>query len=478
MSFIRLDNTEVTRSSIIERMIMFYKERYGEDLTEVCDLADGSEMRTLLESIAVEIYDLYYQDDVSCRQAFVKTAVGYYLDMKGCEFHLTRSPSAQSTGYLNFSFKSGPITVDYTIPQGLMVLDRKTGNEYYTTSSMDIKAGELEVDVPAISVLEGLDYNCETGRLTAFKNMSQVRGDLQVTNKTAFTGGRNAESDEHFRQRILEAMKSEAFGTVQSYTNALENIEGIHDVAFINPKDVTDHLVGGKRCTACTRVCYINSSNKTKINNNESTNNTNKPVDYESADEDMLFKVTNYFTNQDNLVIGHSFHVSACNCRRLYFKIEAYTSLSNIDTDEIMKALRTYFDGGTYGGMIYPGLGIGEAVRMYGLIDVLERVPGIEQVVNILNINYRTTYPENAKWEQLGNETDWVWTDSMGFTYRKATKDGKPSAQWGERRFRTLTVPVNYVAYLDSMKNSSQDSNSPDILFESIGTVPPTERGN
>ena len=41
MSFIRLDNTEVTRSSIIERMIMFYKERYGEDLTEVYVVKKG-----------------------------------------------------------------------------------------------------------------------------------------------------------------------------------------------------------------------------------------------------------------------------------------------------------------------------------------------------------------------------------------------------------------------------------------------------
>ena len=55
-SFYTIDGAEVNRGTLVQRMIDYYNSKYPD--TQITDFNEGSEIRNLLESIAVDIYHL------------------------------------------------------------------------------------------------------------------------------------------------------------------------------------------------------------------------------------------------------------------------------------------------------------------------------------------------------------------------------------------------------------------------------------
>ncbi|WP_455644816.1 baseplate J/gp47 family protein [Methanosphaera sp.] len=428
------DGTTIDRSQKVIKLINYYQEMYGENLTDICDLSMGSEMRTLLESFTVETTDIEYQLYQLFKQTFTKYSTGYYLDLKACEQKINRKQGTVATGEVTFSL---PVTLtsDYTIPRGTIILSRKKGYEYILASDVTILANSYTANGTVYSKLIGSEYNTEAGTLTAFEDIRAVRRDLQVTNDGKISGGTDTESDDDLRERVLNAKKERANGTLTAYKNLIESIEGVHDAAFINPNNVSNHYKVEKdsegneqqvKCTDCTRVIYVNGTTKPALNS-------------------VVTSVEDVMTHQDNIILGHEFHIQPATVHYKYFDVSVYNTGSIVSETDVLSAINTYFDGGTIGERTFPGLDIGENIRKSQMINAIEEIPEVEQVESIHELTYNTSIPSSlSSWNKVSSD-EYTYNGDYNFVY---TRSASTTNYWGTRNFDSINIPDYVVGCL------------------------------
>ncbi len=182
-------------------------------------LWEQSETFRRFEAIASELFALSCFANRNLVQSFPQSATGEYLDAHAAIRGVTRKPANEAEGTLTFSI-SEPSDGDIEIPEGT-VCSVKTNPflQFKTTQAAVIEAGNLSADCPAVSLEKGSRYNVKRGAVTVMVNAPV--GVSAVTNSTAFSGGKDAESDSHLRQRVLSH-----YGIIQNGINAssIENL--------------------------------------------------------------------------------------------------------------------------------------------------------------------------------------------------------------------------------------------------------------
>lgn len=423
------DGSTINRSNKLQELINYYNEAYGTNLSDICDLSEGSEIRTFLESFIVESMDIERQMYALFEQTFTKYATGYFLDLKACEQKISRKQGNVATGTVTFTL-SETQTEDYTIPQGTVILHRQTGNEYILSSDVTIQKDTYSADGIVYSRLLGSEYNAEPDTLTAFEDIISVPSNLEVTNNAAITEGESVETDDSLRERIYNARRERANGTITAYTNMLLALEGVHDVSFVNPSRMTNHYktvvnadgtTSNVHCTDCTRVILVNDENS-------------KP-----CRQSVLENVENVMTNQDNIIIGHMFHVQPATVASRCFDVTLYYSDSRVYEKDVVDAITAYFDGGVVGTRNFTGLNIGEDIRKSKMITAIEEVPGVDQVESIVLTRYNKDLPTNIKYWTKNSATDYSYQDTDGFVYHRGTSQSSIN-RWGSRNFNTIPV--------------------------------------
>lgn len=430
----KVDGTTITRSGIVNQSITYYNQAYNENLTDICDFSEGSEIRTLHESIAVELFAFYKDAYNLALKKFINTATGQYLDMIGCEHHLTRKKSQIATGSVTFTLHE-TLGTNYTIPKDTIILGRGTGYEYVLEQNVTIAANTLTADGTVHSKVTGSRYNSLSNTLTAFKNIEGIPKPVTVTNNSPITGGVDAETDTDFRTRILASKKERTYGTISTYTNLiLDNVTEVHDVQFVahTDKNIPKHYKSdGTICTDCTRIIIVNA--------------TSKP-----CPDDVLEEVQELMTLQDNLVVGHVFHVQGVTVIPLYLSITCYVE-TFIDVDVLVDHIQAFMDGDTIetktGTQDYVGLNISQTLTKSRLIDVIEDVVGVTQVESIHRLKYNTSIPADiTKWTKNGTSgTSYSYEDSDGYTYTRSSTKTDSINYWGEKNFNNLTLPKGRV---------------------------------
>lgn len=467
----------ITRASLLEDAISYYQEAYQNKFTDVCDFSIGSEIRTLHESFLVELFSLYKEMFRNAKMKFVLDSSGQYLDRLGCEFHLQRQRAKSATGSVTFSINE-TFGKNIIIPAGTIILARDTGFEYVLTENVTITGVSTPTNGLVESKLQGERYNAKPHTLTAFQSLHAIHRTIKVTNNGAITGGRDMESDDDFRTRILKAKRETSWGTQSSYENAIiENVfgddYGVHDVQFVDPnelkKDETlpPHYVAGTNweslvdkdfsvrqkyyCTQCTRVLFVNGNMK-------------------PCTEKLLQAVEYYMTQQNNLVIGHNFHVQSADVIYVYFGMELYVD-SSINEDTIYAHLTAFFDGGYVegknGSVVYPGLDINEKVSKNSLLDVLENIPGIHQVGSLHLLRYEPNLNLNDyAWVDYHDNT-YGFTDDDGYTFTRRTVAPEIYDYWGWKNFSEIGCGKGQVLAVGD--KSTVDPNSTSIF--NISTI-------
>ena len=84
-------------------MIEYFNDLLGMDATSITDFNEGSEIRNLLESIAVDVYHLEKDNYENSRIAFIQYAYGQWLDLHGEEWECKRDLGSNSWGELEFT---------------------------------------------------------------------------------------------------------------------------------------------------------------------------------------------------------------------------------------------------------------------------------------------------------------------------------------------------------------------------------------
>lgn len=184
-------------------------------------LIEGGDMSLRLWALAGEIFTLEAQTDFVARQSFPQTATGEYLDKHAEIRALSRTGAKKSVGTLRF-YLDREREADVEVPAGVVCMSAAEA-QFVTTESGTIEAGATWCDVRAEASEAGSGGNVPAGSVR-YCALSPA-GVAGVTNPAAFAGGRDAESDDALRQRVLSSYHSLPNGANRAYyeSKVLEN---------------------------------------------------------------------------------------------------------------------------------------------------------------------------------------------------------------------------------------------------------------
>ena len=213
-----------TTQEIYEAMRQAMAERAGAAPDESCELA------VRLYAAAAQIESLYAYADWSRKQCFPQTASGEYLDLHAGLHGLTRDAAICARGTLIVGLDhvlDAPLTVPagtrFCIPGGVF---------YRLDEDCRIPAGLAENEAAAVCLTPGPVGNAAPGEVCGLVEAPTYV--TSVRNPLAFTGGTEAESDEHLRQRILSACRRLPNGANAAwYEAAALSVPGITSAAAI-----------------------------------------------------------------------------------------------------------------------------------------------------------------------------------------------------------------------------------------------------
>lgn len=221
---------------ILKRMEEAYERESGHRAEDVSDTG------LRLKVLAGELYRLRAEIAWVARQAFPDTAAGEWLDRHGDQRGVPRREAESAAGKITFT-RYLPLSFDLTIPKGTVCASSgESPVEYETTEDRVLAAGELSVEAPARAVVSGAAGNAAAGVINTL--VSPVTGINYISNRSAFTGGREREGDEDYRPRVLAAYGDLPNGTNSAfYRDAALRWEGI-SAAGVVPRENGAGTVG------------------------------------------------------------------------------------------------------------------------------------------------------------------------------------------------------------------------------------------
>jgi len=196
-----------TYEAILQRMQTVYREAMGVPAEDATDI--GIRLKILAGEVhALQAYLQYIE-----QQAFPQTAVGDGLDRHAAQRGLTRRGACPARGELTFS-RAAALLYDLEIPAGVVCCTAgEDPMEYVTCAPCVLPAGRLSVNVEAEATVPGQGGNAAAGTVCVLSTVPN--GVEAVTNAAPFTGGRNEETDEALRARLLAA-----YSVLPNSTNA------------------------------------------------------------------------------------------------------------------------------------------------------------------------------------------------------------------------------------------------------------------
>jgi uncharacterized phage protein gp47/JayE len=202
--------------------------------TPVTDLNVGSVVRTLVETVGLELALAYQQLDLVYRSAFVGTASGGSLDEVVELVGVTRTPGGAPAVTLTFTRAAGAgASARLTVPAGTVVTDVK-GNRYLTADDLDLEPGETNRTVTAFGESAATPV-AAAGALTRLE--VAISGIASVGNdKPAFVLD-SPESDDDLRRRARRALHGAVRGTLDALVSAVEGVTGVRRVSATEPVD-------------------------------------------------------------------------------------------------------------------------------------------------------------------------------------------------------------------------------------------------
>jgi uncharacterized phage protein gp47/JayE len=197
------------------------------DPVPLTDVNIGSVIRTVLETIGVEMALTYQQLEHVYKSAFLETAETDALDRVVALVGVQRTPGGRPVAKLRFTRRPGT-QGEVFIASGTPVTDDK-GNRYVTIASATMDPGESTREVTAFGDSTG---TAEVEKDTLRFLEIAIAGISEVTNPDPARRLTAPESDDQLRVRARGAMRSTMRGTVDAIRFGLLAIEGVKDVTI------------------------------------------------------------------------------------------------------------------------------------------------------------------------------------------------------------------------------------------------------
>lgn len=208
------------------------------DPVPLTDISVGSVVRTILETIGIELALAYQQLDQVYKSAFIDTAEGDSLDRVVALVGVERMRGGHPVAKLRFTRAPGA-GGNVTIPPGTPVTDAK-GNRYLTVVEVTMETGETTREVLAAGE-SATTTEAEANTLTLLE--VAIGGISTVTNPEPARKLTNDESDADVRLRVRGALRGTMRGTPDAIRNGVLAIEGVKDVTVSeNPGKVAGEI--------------------------------------------------------------------------------------------------------------------------------------------------------------------------------------------------------------------------------------------
>lgn len=213
-----------TYDDILNGMKEKYRALTGADPDKASDI--GVRMSVL----AGEIFSLQTEVAWLKLQMFPDSAVGEYLDLHAQSRGLSRKQGSKAVGVITFATDNTEGQI--TIPQGTVcAASGSYPQRFITTAEAVISSGESSVDVAAEAVAVGAGGNVLADTICVI--VTSVAGISGVSNQ-AFSGGRDVETDEQLRARIIDTFSNISNGTNKAfYIKSAMEVNGVTAVGVI-----------------------------------------------------------------------------------------------------------------------------------------------------------------------------------------------------------------------------------------------------
>ena len=212
---------------ILNRMVEKYEELSGFYINPESDIM------IRLKVLAGEIYNSTTACEFLKRQMFVLTASGEYLEKHAFARGLYRKLAVKAQGEVTF-YRSIPASTDVVIPKGTVVSTAGPQiRQFVTKETATITENTGSVTVKAEAVEGGASYNVIKDTVSVL--VTPPAGVTGVKNQMAFSGGRDEESDEELRERVLYSYRDISNGTNAVYYKRLaESVDGIYSASVVS----------------------------------------------------------------------------------------------------------------------------------------------------------------------------------------------------------------------------------------------------
>lgn len=378
MSFYNIFNELVSQENILEDLINYYTSLHEEGKTEITDFNEGSEVRTLLEVLSHLGYNLLEECNNTLRNHFISTAEGEYLDLLGANpnINLAREQGSTATGLVKFTLANPTeemINSEILIPAGAIVGNSEV--EYETDADAIIGIGESFTYANVTCTVDGVEGNCRAGSIA---NVNDLNGDfsLDCTNEEDFTNGADFEEDEAYRQRLLDFVRQDNFGSRGYYENLLLNISNVHDIK--------------QKGQGYATVEYVLNTNKGRI-----------------IDEEAVFDAQALLTNSDNVVLGHTYDIGSATIVPVTVSVSINRDCG-FSEDDLKDIIYCYLRGGECINYPFSFKGLDMGVT-FDAVKVKEDIMNLSDSITDLTVSVSDT-------KQLGS-FEAYYINSVGVTY-------------------------------------------------------------
>lgn len=209
---------------IVDEMKIQAAAQFGSDI----DLSESSPLLKFIETVALQIYEVWEMGEALYHSGFIDTASDESLDRVVKLLGVIRQPAVKATGIVRFSGTNGTI-----VPIGIRV-STGAGIIFVTTASGTVAAGTVSLAVECQTY--GVAGNVGIG--TIITMVDNVTGIVTITNLAATSGGEEIETDSALRYRASLALEQVGKATVAAIEAAVLAVPGVTNV-IINENTTT-----------------------------------------------------------------------------------------------------------------------------------------------------------------------------------------------------------------------------------------------
>ena len=340
-----------TQAELKVSVDQYFRESFGDDV----NLSPKSPTGILIDLISWLGEKQYELAEKTYHSGHPSEAEGVQLDYLTPFFSTSRNPEQYSAEYIKIN--------------GTPFSTIEAGTRYETESGFDVSTTEdVTLDsegvgrVWSVALTPGVVGNVPAGTIVV---QSEPSADvISVTNENAFTGGRDAETTEELRARLLNSGSSIGSGTVNAVVASVLNLPGVRAANVI--VNNTDGVVNGQ--PAHSNQLFVLGGDSQTIADTLMDNFTG-----------IQFYGTTTRTVKDISGNTHTMGYTPASLINIYSSITLTTD-STFESDGVTKvkdAVVRLIGGTASDGTIYSGLSMGDDVIYSRVLSAVVNVQGV-----------------------------------------------------------------------------------------------------